>query len=388
MAHDPSSRPATLLPAAVVFSIFVLAGSASLYNELSDRPEPQRAVPGSPTAAPSGGAPGGEGQVPPGHPSIELPDQVIQLLKNLQANADAAPDDLEAWLRLARGYYRAGILTPSYHKPAMTALDHVLEIDADNLEALRMYGNVAHDARQFDVAEGYFNRYLEINPGDPGVLTDRASTWLFQGRAGEAEQAYRDVIVSNPEFVQAHVNLGIALHARGETEKALENLRHARTIAETEAQQQRIDEIIAAASSTPPPTQRAAASESGGAAAGGGRGLPAAQEVRSNAASPFQFEAGSLLTGYRIVGPRIVEIDWQGDATARVMLRDFPMDQMPPVMRNKFKSGMNEKLAGLAESKNVETDVKIELVDEASGRVMDVLDGKEWVGAFDEQAYE
>ena len=83
-----------------------------------------------------------------------------------------------------------------------------------------------------------------------------------------------------------------------------------------------------------------------------------------------------------------MEIDWQGDATARVMLRDFPMDQMPPVMRNKFKSGMNEKLAGLAESKNVETDVKIELVDEASGRVMDVLDGKEWVGAFDEQAYE
>lgn len=388
MAHEPSSRPATLLPAAAVFGIFVIAGSASLYNELSDRPAPQRAVPGSPTAAPSGGAPAGEGQVPPGHPSIELPDQVIQLLKNLQANADAAPDDLEAWLRLARGYYRAGLLTPSYHKPAMTALDHVLEIDANNLEALRMYGNVAHDARQFDVAEEYFNRYLQIDPADPGVLTDRASTWLFQSRPEEAEQAYRDVIASNPGFVQAHVNLGIALHARGSTDEALETLRHARTLADGEAQQQRIDEIIAAASSTPPPTQRASASDSGGAATRGAQGLPAAQNVRSNAASEFQLEAGSLLTGYRIVGPRIVEIDWQGDAAARVMIRDFPMDQMPPVMRNKFKSGMNEKLAGLAESKNVDADLKIELVDEASGRVMDVLDGKEWVGAFDEQAYE
>ena len=377
------------LPAAVVFALFVLAGSGYLYSQLSDRPAPKRAVPGSPAAGPAG-APA-DGAAPPAHPTMELPEQIVRLLGDLQKAADAAPDDLDAWIRLARGYYRAGMLDPSYHARAMTALDHVLELEPDNLEALRMYGNVAHDSRQFEKAEKYFNRYLELDPGDPGVKTDLASAWLFQNRNADAERGYREVIASTPGFVQAHVNLGIALHAQGKTDEALASFRHAREIATTDEQRARIDQILAAAEGR----QQAPAAgqpESGDSRAATARTprppAPGSSPAKSNASTPFQVGAGGLLTGHRIVGPRVVEIEWSAPSTASVKLKGFPMDAMPPVMRNKFKSGMNEQLAAMAEEQSVDAPIRIDLVDADSGRVMDTLDGKEWVGAFDEESYE
>ena len=51
---------------------------------------------------------------------------------------------------------------------------------------------------------------VELDPGDPGVKTDLASTWLFQNRNEDAERGYREVIAKTPGFVQAHVNLGQA----------------------------------------------------------------------------------------------------------------------------------------------------------------------------------
>ncbi|MEE8312314.1 MAG: tetratricopeptide repeat protein [Candidatus Binatia bacterium] len=378
-AGPPGEAIVSRVPAAIVFTLFIVAGFSSLYYQLRERPEPRRAVPGSPTLP---GMDGGVGTaaLPSDHPTLELPEQIIRLLDELQDAADAAPDDLEAWQRLARGYYRAGLLDPSYHAQAMTALDRVLEIEPDNLEALRMYGNVAHDAREFERAEKYFNRYLELDPTDPGVKTDLASTWLFQGRNADAEREYREVIASSPNFVQAHVNLGIALHAQGKTEEATASFRHAREISTTDDQRARIDQILAASEGRP----AAPAPAGGPKAAGSGAGSSAT----TNAETPFQISAGGLLTGHRIVGPRVTTIDWTSASEAKVKLAGFPMDKMPPVMRNKFKSGMNEQLAAMAEEQGIETPIRIELVDADSGEVMDTLDGKEWVGAFDEEAYE
>jgi hypothetical protein len=84
------------------------------------------------------------------------------------------------------------------------------------------------------------------------------------------------------------------------------------------------------------------------------------------------------------VSPRIARIEWRSAANAAVHLAGFPMDQMPPVVRNKFKSTTNGKLAKLASEHGVKEEVRVELVDQANGRVMDTLDAKELIGAFDE----
>jgi hypothetical protein len=94
------------------------------------------------------------------------------------------------------------------------------------------------------------------------------------------------------------------------------------------------------------------------------------------------------LFDHAIVGPKIASIAWTGPTSAEVELRGFPMDKMPPVMRNKFKSSMNEKISGFAKEHDVSGAVSVELIDTDSRKVMDRLDGKEWVGAFDESQYE
>jgi len=130
--------------------------------------------------------------------------------------------------------------------------------------------------------------------------------------------------------------------------------------------------------------QAAVAAATPGAAANA-VGSPAGQRVTSNASTKFQREVDSLLLNHGIFGPKIASIHWSAASTAKVTLNQFPMDQMPPVMRNKFKSTMNEAVAKLAGKSGVTLPVDLELVDGASKRVMDRLDGKEWVGAFDPQ---
>jgi hypothetical protein len=103
----------------------------------------------------------------------------------------------------------------------------------------------------------------------------------------------------------------------------------------------------------------------------------------TNASTPFQKGVDRLFADHPIVGPRVASVDWTGATRAKVRLPGFPMDQMPAVVRNKFKSTMNEKIAALATSERTTGDVHLELIDE-NGRVMDTLDAKELIGAFAE----
>lgn len=296
-------------------------------------------------------------------------------MDELTATAESKPDDLEAWQNLARARYRAALLNASFYKSALAALDRVDELDPDNLEAIRTRGNIAYDMRRFDEAETYFERYLELDPDDLGVRTDLGTTVLFQEDPERAKKLYRAVLADDPDFGQAHVNLGIALHREGKSDEAKRHFERAKAVAETDQQRARIDDLIAATEGRNPPSRQPSAAAS-------------ARTVASNADTAFQKEVDKLFTGHRIVGPRVSKIEWAGPGNARVELRDFPMDKMPAVMRNKFKSGINESMAKLAADNGIDGPLLIELVDGASENVMDSLDGKEWVGAFDEDQYE
>jgi len=90
-----------------------------------------------------------------------------------------------------------------------------------------------------------------------------------------------------------------------------------------------------------------------------------------------------------ILGDRVTEIRWTEAATANVLLTEFPMDQMPQVMRNKFKSTLHSALADVAQKNGIDAaEIDITLVDQKSERAMDHLDGREFVELFDEKRYE
>lgn len=348
---------------AVVFVLFVIAGAVGLYLDSSSRRPQARAVPGSPTspAAKDAGHP-----LPEGHPAIELPAEVVAFLDELTAKAQAEPAGVEAWQRLARARYRAGLLNNSYYPSALQALEHLRKIDPDNLEAVRTLGNIAYDKGEYKKAEDYFRDYLAAGPRDPAVRTDLASALLFQDRRPEALSLYRRITEESPDFLQAHFNLGIALYSEGKKEEALVTLKKARGLADHPEQIKRIETAIALAQ---------------------GRGLTPSQDTstaaRTNASTPFHKDAVGLLTEHPIAGPKITSVTWSGPAAARVTFANFPMQHMPGVVRNRFKSRLNEALSALAEKHGLTEAISLELIDADDGKTMDRLDGVELVGAFD-----
>ncbi len=108
----------------------------------------------------------------------------------------------------------------------------------------------------------------------------------------------------------------------------------------------------------------------------------------SNASSDFQREIERMLLDASIVGQRIDSFQWSGVGKAKVFVSNFQMDGMPQVLRNKFKSTLNEKIAAIVKSHSISDPMDIHLIDKASGRDMDKLDGKEWIGFWDESKYQ
>ena len=375
-APPPTPRPAIKASpvALTVAGLFLAVGTAALLAVFEQGETAARAVPGSPSGAPTEVP----ANVPAGHPSVELPADVVRILDDLREKAEAAPDDLEAWTNFARATYRAGRLDHDYFKQAAEAFDHVLELAPDNKEAVRMRGNIAYEQRDYAAAAKDYQRYLELDPGHAGVATDLGSALLFQGKTDEAVAIYRKVLTDHPDFVPAHVNLGIALHGDGRVEEAQKEFDKAKELAKTPEERAEVERIIAAARGAFGAEDEAAEDS---------RNAPSG-DTAANGESSFQRAADRMLHSQPILGEKIAGIEWTGAAAATVRIADFPMDQMPDVMRNKFKATLNGKLASLAGDHGVGDPISVDLVDDASGRVLDHLDGKEFVELFDESRYQ
>ena len=63
-----------------------------------------------------------------------------------------------------------------------------------------------------------------------------------------------------------------------------------------------------------------------------------------------------------IVGPKLKGLSWPQLKVAKIMLENFPVEQMPPFAKEKFIGGMKEKLKNLPERLN------LSLCDAASGK--------------------
>ena len=233
----------------MVVVFFLAAGGYGLYRDGQSRQPVDRAVPGSPAARSAREA---AHPVPADHPRIELPPEVTDFLADLAAEAEASAASVDLWQRLARARYRAGLLNDKYLAGALAALNHLMELDPDNREGIRMMGNIAYDQRRYADAQRHFSRFLKLEPDDPRVMTDLASSLLFQEKKAEAESLYRRAIAAKPDFLQAHFNLGIILQAQGKSGEALDSLKRALALATTVEQTRQINAVIAQAEGREP----------------------------------------------------------------------------------------------------------------------------------------
>ncbi len=392
-AAAPPRAAASPVPAFAVFLLLLAAGGAAFFFSSQHDQPATRAVAGNPGMP--AGEQGDEGDVrslPEGHPSIDLPKQVIDFLAGLTAEAEKNPTKAEAWERLAGARYRAGSINPSYLQSAQEAVDKLMAIDPANIVGLRISADLAYDAGDFPEAQKRFEAFLAKSPDDPSAITDLGSVLLFQERTDDAIAKYRLAIDKDPKFLQAHFNLAIGLQKKGNNPEALAELQRARSLADSAEQQEQIDNAIADLQGVPRNTGSDASTQGGqmagampqgmppGAAPGMQQGMgaatasaPAGEPRPSNAASDLQREADTMLASHAIIGSHVQSFQWIGDGDCRVLLAAFPMAQMPPFALEKFKSSMNDKLAKLAADKGLTTGIHLDLVDAADGKVMDHL---------------
>ncbi len=330
---------------AAVFAAIFAIGLAAAAFILRQQPQRERQAAGA--AAQTGAS----GNLPPGHPEvIKIPDKARKFIDELQAKAAAAPHDLAAWDRFGDAAERAAMFDPSYYPKAADAYAHVLKLDPNDLPALRGVGNIDYDRRHYDEAIAAYEHYLSRKPDDSRVRTDLGTMYLSSGNPDVAIVQYKKVVAAHPDFFEAYFNLGVAYAEQGDKPVARGYFLKARSLAPDDKARGEIDQMLATIG-----TQ-------------GAEGESAAASVGN--ATTFQGAFEQMARGLPIAGPKVHGVQWTGDSHARLLMDNFPMDQMPPFATSRFLGDLKSGTSDAMKSYHVQGPVTVEIADAASNRVM------------------
>jgi cytochrome c-type biogenesis protein CcmH/NrfG len=271
---------------------------------------------------------------------------VKSFIADLSAQAEEKPLEPEPWLKLGRVTARAARFDPSYTANAIGAFHHALEVDPKNAQAMRGLADIYYEHDDHQQAIPYYEQYLALEPDDVSARTDLGTMYLSAGDAPRAIATYREVVRRQPSFLQAHYNLAVTYHREGDDRAALRELQIARGLASEDGVRGQIDEMIASLSGAPSP--------------------PATASPRL----PFQSAVEAAFRAHPILGPRIVRFEWGGPGAGRVLVQNFPMEGMPPAVREKFTTRLGQEMRTAEGSHPVEGPVRMEIADAASGAVM------------------
>ena len=403
------------------------APSAEALVSSSGVAAPNQAAPTDQNAAANPAATGGQGGgLPAGHPRIELPTEARTFVDKIEREAHAKPDDVIAWDKLGAVSMRAAMFDQTYYGKAQEAYAHALKLEPDNLDALRGIGDIDYDQQHYDEAVAAYEHYLKKKPNDPEVRTDLGTMYLYMGNADQAVVQYKKAIAAKPGFFQAYYNMGIAYAQENKGDDAAATLKQAMALAPDDGARDQVKDLIAKLSGAPaasPSMQAAAAStpttaqmshtpaavvaanstaaapaavvakhtaaaspaavvaaKSTAAAAPAASAAMVAKTSASTAAGPppgasdeFHGAVEEMVRGLPIAGPKVGSVQWPDKLKARVMMDNFPMDQMPPFAKTKFLSDLKAGIDSAKKDNNISSPVEVNIVDGASGRVMETI---------------
>ncbi len=302
--------------------------------------------------------------LPPGHPQVELPAKAREFISNLQAQAKKQPKDIAIWNRLGTVALRASLFDTSYYRLASDAYGHVLELDPDNLEALRGIGNLNYDRQKYDEAIAAYEHYLKHKPDDPDVQTDLGTMYLYTGNPDQAIKRYQKAISLKPGFFDAYFNMGMAYGAMNDTAKARAALNQALKSAPDQDSKARVNELLAKLGGA-----QMASVGGGGSADANAAGKSAAPAAPNS----FQGQIESMVRGLPFAGPKVQSVRWDSKNKATVLMSNFPMDAMPPFARQKFLSDLGAGIEDAKKAYHIDGTFELQIADAASGQVMETV---------------
>ncbi len=210
---------------------------------------------------------------------------------------------------------RASLFDPSYFRLASDAYGHVLQLDPDNLEALRGIGNLNYDRQKYDEAIAAYEHYLKHKPDDPDVQTDLGTMYLYTGNADQAIKRYQKALSIRPDAFEAYYNLGVAYAALNNTAQARASLQQALKFAPDQDSKSRVNDLLAKLA--------------GGSA---GTRLAPSRRVRQRCAraapappaNSFEGQIEAMVRGLPFAGPKVASVKWDSKEQG-----DGPDEQLP-----------------------------------------------------------
>ncbi len=332
------------LPGIIVLSCYLAVGIGLWVFVL--RTEPFTPAPTGSTQASTGGS-----ALPQNHPEVALPEEVTSRIAELVAQANAAPQDPNAWRTLAEVQFRASQLDASYRSAALASYRKLFELAPSDLAALRGLGNVYYDLEEHHTAIEYYQRYLALKPDDASVTTDLGTMYLYTGQVDQAIASYQSVLAKQPGFFQARFNLGVAYQEKGLPEQALAALQQAKSLTDNTAIQARIDQLLEQFSNGTLPSRTASPTP----------------------ASAFQQAVEALFRSHEMMAPKIVRIEWLSSTQAQVFFRNFPMAGMPQTVRDGFREKLRGQLIDAGQKTGSSEVATVELIDIDTQQVMETL---------------
>jgi tetratricopeptide (TPR) repeat protein len=303
--------------------------------------------------------------LPPGHPQVELPAKAREFISNLEAQAKKQPKDIAIWNRLGTVGLRAALFDASYYRLAGDAYGHVLQLDPENLEALRGIGNLNYDRQKYDEAIAAYEHYLKHKPDDPDVQTDLGTMYLYTGNPDQAIKRYQKAISIKPGFFDAYFNMGVAYGAMNDNANARAALNQALKSAPDQDSKSRVNDLLAKLGGG------AQVASAGGGAIGDGTVTSPSQS--GAAPNSFQGQIESMVRGLPFAGPKVQSVKWDSKNKATVLMNDFPMDAMPPFARQKFLSDLGSGIEDAKKAYHIDGPFELEIADAASGQVMETV---------------
>jgi tetratricopeptide (TPR) repeat protein len=362
-SNTAAGRSAQSLTAFIaVFSSILIVGLAVAFLILRQLPTRERLLASAPKPQPSAGL--DARQLPPGHPTVQLPQKARDFIAEVERKARANPTDLAAWNRLGDVMLRAALFDPSYYAKSAEAYAHVLKADPDNLNALRGVGNIDFDQQKYDQAIAAYEHFLSRRPDDPDVRTDLGTMLLSTGVPDQAVDQYKQVLERRPDFFEANFNLGIAYSQMNNAKGARSAFEKSLKSAPNPEARNRVTEMIASLNGAEKPQ---AASASAAASNLPSQAAPAG--AKSNGRT-FRDAMEQMLRDLPIAGPKVQSVQWDSDTKARVMMDHFPMEQMPPFAAAKFMSDLKTGIDQVKSAHKVDGPLKMDIADATSGRVM------------------
>jgi tetratricopeptide (TPR) repeat protein len=142
---------------------------------------------------------------------------------NHQVEANASNTTIAPEPKLtANTRFAAGQIAESEHDPvrAATQYEEAARIDPKATNALLRLGIIYTQSQQWDQAVGAWNRYIKATNGAAAGYSDLGYTLEMAGRLGDAENAFKTGIASEPRNESCRVNYGLMLARQGRIAEA------------------------------------------------------------------------------------------------------------------------------------------------------------------------